>query len=126
MKLRQILLEIERDSMPQVRGKEIPDALDIMRKNGIAYRHGKIAVSKLRPTQENGNIEKVDSMASDIKNGETFPPSFISRDGSIIDGHHRILAFRKVFGPEYKTRVIQVMLPRLKCLAMFKKIEDEV
>jgi hypothetical protein len=126
MKLLNLLNEIERSDMPQIKGKDIPDALNILAKNGIAYRKGSVAVGLLKPTQDDANKEKMDSISTDIENGKQLPPIFISKDGSIIDGHHRWLAYKNVYGDGYKMSVVQIMLPKIQCLKLFIAVSEKV
>ena len=126
MKLKKILAEIERKDMPQVRGKDMPDMLKAFDDNGIAYRRGKVAVSLLKPTQEDGIASKVDAIATGLQSGKTFSPIVVSKDGWIMDGHHRWLAQKKVNGDNYSMEVVMVMLPKMDALKMFDKIADEV
>jgi len=125
MKLK-ALLEILRNEMPQIRGKDIPEMLKVLDDNGIAYRKGKIAVNMLKPVQDDGIQSKVDSMVSDLTSGKTFSPIVISKDGYIMDGHHRWLAQKKVNGDNYSMEVIQLLLPKIEALKMFDKVADEV
>ena len=125
MKLK-ALLEILRNEMPQIRGKDIPEMLKVLDDNGIAYRKGKIAVNMLKPVQDDGIQSKVDSMVSDLTSGKTFSPIVISKDGYIMDGHHRWLAQKKVNGDNYSMEVIQLLLPKIEALKLFDKVADEV
>jgi len=125
MKLK-ALLEILRNEMPQIRGKDIPDMLKVLDDNGIAYRKGKIAVNMLKPTQEDAISDKVDAIANDIKSGKEMQPIVISKNGYIMDGHHRWLAQKKVNGDNYSMEVIQLLLPKIEALKMFDKVADEV
>jgi len=119
------LLEIERKDMPQVKGKDTPELLKTLADNGIAYRQGKVAVDRLKPTQENGIPSKVDAIASTIERGESLHPIVISKGGYIGDGHHRWLAVRKNFGETGKISVIQIMLPINDVLRILEKVEGE-
>lgn len=123
------LLEIERKDMPQVKGKDIPDLLKTLADNGIAYRRGEVAVDRLKPTQNNGIPSKVDAIASNIKRGEPLHPIVVSRDGYIIDGHHRWLAVKKVCadnGTTGKMEVVMIMLPKWDALRMFDTAADQI
>lgn len=122
--LKPLLKEIERADMPQVRGKDTPELLKTLADSGVAYRRGKIAVDKLKPTQEDGIPAKIDAIASKLTNGESVPPIVISKDGYIMDGHHRWLAVKKVGGNTIE--VICIMLPKWNALQMFDKAADEV
>ena len=47
-----LMNEIERKDMPQISGEDLPEMMQTLRDNGIAYRKGKVAVNYLKPTQE--------------------------------------------------------------------------
>jgi len=122
--LKSILKEILRKDMPQVKGKDTPELLKTLADSGIAYRRGKVAVDQLKPTQSNAIPSKVDAIASNITRGETLHPIVVSRDGHIMDGHHRWLAIKKV--GQNTIEVICIMLPKWDALRMFDKAADEV
>jgi len=122
--LKNLIREIERKDMPQVRGKDTPELLRILADNGIAYRRGEVAVDRLKPTQENGIPSKVDAIASSITRGETLHPIVVSQGGWILDGHHRWLAVKKTGGNSIECIIIG--LPKLDALRMFSKAADEV
>ena len=116
------LLEIERKDMPQVKGKDTTELLKILADNGIAYRRGEVAVDRLKPTQEKGTLSKVDAIVSSITRGNSLHPIVISREGWILDGHHRWLAVKKVAADQNvigKISVICIMLPKWNALQMF-------
>ena len=123
-----LMNEIERKDMPQVRGKDLPEMLKTFRDNGIAYRKGKVAVNYLKPTQEDGIPSKVDAIVSTIERGIPLSPIVISRDDYILDGHHRWIAYKKVFGDDLNVQMDCIVIDRPKwdALRMFDKVADEV
>lgn len=120
------LHEILRKNMPQLKGKDTNDALKILSQNGIAYRKGNIAVNALKPTQQDGIPSKIDAIANAMVKGEPMSPIWVSVDGSIIDGHHRWLATRKINGNDARISAIMIMLPKLNALELFDKVSDMV
>lgn len=124
--LKCLMNEIERKDMPQVKGKDLPEMMQTLRDNGIAYRKGVIAADKLHPTQEDGIPSKVDAIASGLTQGEPLNPIVISMDGFILDGHHRWLAVKKIYEPDFKMQVVMIMKPKMDALQMFDKVADEV
>lgn len=60
---------------------------------------------KLDPTQSNFNQDKVDRMKED--DGWTRKPIITSRDGYVIDGHHRWLAAKQL-GKQLKAQVVDM------------------
>lgn len=124
--LKNILKEIERKDMPQVRGKDTPELLRTLADSGIAYRQGKIAVDRLKPTQEDGIPSKVDAIASSIERGDPLHPIVVSKDGWILDGHHRWLAVKKVSGNGSRIEAVMIMLPKWNALQMFGDAAESV
>lgn len=62
--------------------------------SGIKMKLGSVKPSTLEPTQSNFNQEKVDRMKSE--GGWDTKPIISSRDGYVIDGHHRWLAAKQL------------------------------
>jgi hypothetical protein len=126
MKLKKILSEIERKDMPQIRGVDILKALDTLNNSGIVYKKGKIKANLLKNTQEDAISQKVDAISSELKLGKVLSPIFISSDGFVLDGHHRVLATLKIFGKDATIDAIQIMLPKIEALKMFNVVEKEI
>ena len=123
----EMIQEIERKAMPQVRGKDTSDILKIFDECNIQYREGLVECGKLSPTQEDYKPEKVDSMAKSMRDGEwEASPIFISQDGHVLDGHHRWLAYKKVYGDDFKIPAISVDLPHKDALHVFSVGADKV
>lgn len=72
-----------RKNMPQV------SPLDVMKKPGTQKL--KVDPKILKPSQENFNYKKVKGMAEALKNKTfgSFKRIVVSKDGYIVDGHHR-------------------------------------
>lgn len=118
------LLEIRREDLPQVKGKDLSEMLRIFAENGIKYRTGNVPTDILKPTQEDGKPSKVDAIATAITQGESTPPIVISVDGWILDGHHRWLAYKKLSIP--KIAVICIMRKKWDALRMFDDASENV
>jgi len=110
------LIEVKRKNMPQIKGKDIPELLEALNDNGIAYRHGNIAVNLLKPSQEDVIQSKLDNMTKELTNGKDFSPIIISSDAHVIDGHHRWLAVRQVYGNDARIDAIMIMLSKEEIL----------
>jgi len=123
----EMIQEIERKDMPQVRGKDIPDILDIFDKNDIEYREGLAKCGDLKPTQEDYKPEKVKSMVDSMKSGDwEASPIFVSKDAFVLDGHHRWLAYKEAYDDNYKIPVISVDLSHEDALKVFSIGADKV
>jgi hypothetical protein len=84
-------LGFKRKEMPQVEGKNIPKFLDFLKSEGIKYTEKLTDSKKLRPTQSQFNQDKIQSMIDSIDSKKQ-NPIMVSKDGYVLDGHHRWLA----------------------------------
>jgi ppGpp synthetase/RelA/SpoT-type nucleotidyltranferase len=104
-------LGLARHKMPQIAGDKIQAFLAKLRQDGISSRTTTIEASRLKPTQNEYNVEKVKALKQQILNLDLKPkPLICSIDNYILDGHHTWLA-RKEINPHYPVHVIQVNLP---------------
>lgn len=78
---------IEREELPQIDMENLQNILRDLEADGIEYSTGTASTSKLKPTQSQLNIDKIQSMIDDeVYN--TDRQLFISKEGYIVDGHH--------------------------------------
>lgn len=84
-------LGIKRKDMPQVEGKNVPKFLDFLKKNGVKYTEKLVDSKSLKPTQNQFNQQKIQGMIDAIDTKKQHP-IMVSKDGFVIDGHHRWLA----------------------------------
>lgn len=71
-----------------------PEFRELLDKMGIKHEVSKVPAANLKATQENLDGAKVSGMMRAIKNGEMpqdvlDSPIFVTKDGYIVDGHHR-------------------------------------
>lgn len=78
---------IPRNEMPQIDFEYYSDILKNLQKNDIGYKIGTLPCSKLKPSQNDLNKEKVQSMLDNGAYNED-RTLFISKEGYIVDGHH--------------------------------------
>lgn len=119
-------LGIPRAQMPQIAGPDKPAFLQQLKDKGIQFHMQAFAVSNLRGTQSDYTPEKVQAMAQKMKQTGIQPGSAVlaSREGFILDGHHRWRGQREV-DPQSKMNVLQVDLPIRQLLreaAAFPKV----
>ena len=81
-------LNIPRIKMPQFDKNTTKQFINFLRRSNIKVNKIYIDVQKLKPTQNQLNLEKIQSMKVDIEN---IPKKTIltSKNNYIIDGHHR-------------------------------------
>lgn len=94
-------LGIKRADMPQVASKDYDDYLKFLKKHGVTLKLGKEKASKLKPIQKEFSHQGVKiSMGKTLKHigdKQLFKkPIIVSKDGYIIDGHHRWLAHKNM------------------------------
>jgi hypothetical protein len=85
-------LGIERKDMPQLPDDVIPGFLQTFQDQGISVTKGTMKVGQLKATQREINADKVKGMADAYRQGKYDPskqPIIVSRDGYVLDGHHR-------------------------------------
>jgi hypothetical protein len=99
-------LGFKRKEMPQVEGKNVPKFLDFLKSNGVKYKEKLVDSKTLRPTQNQFNKDKIQSMI-DIIDTKKQNPIMVSKDGYVIDGHHRWLAH---YNLDRKMSVIEIDL----------------
>lgn len=125
LKLMSIFEELlNRSDMPQVDQSDLSAAVKILTDAGIDVSMRSVDPSSLRHSQTKVNKQKIRSIASDIESGKKMPPIVISSDGSIIDGHHRQMAYIKL--GTNPVRAVQINLPRDRAITAYKKVEDIV
>lgn len=83
-------LGVPRDAMPQIDSKYRDDFLEFMKSNNVKVRNIRVPARSLKMVQGEYNRDKVGSiMAGGKLDG---PPIFVSKDGYVIDGNHRLIA----------------------------------
>lgn len=125
--LLEMIQEIERKNMPQVKGKDIDEVLKIFDDCGIKYEQGKVKCGDLKPVQEDFIPEKLESLKKKIQEEDWVThPLFVSKEGQILDGHHRWLAYKQIYGDDFQIPVTKVDLPVAQALRIFDKSADKV
>ena len=110
--------------MPQIKGDNIHDALQIFDDHGIPYEQVSVKTEELLPIQDDYIPEKVKNIVSTIEKGSHINPIFISDDNYIVDGHHRWLAYKKADLPFIAC--IKIGYPKMAALKLFDKIGEKI
>jgi len=93
--------------MPQIPAKQLPEFIAWLELKGVGVRTGRKAVEDLKATQKEINSEKVQSMrGKNLGNA----PIIVSKEGYVLDGHHRWAALL-ADDPKNLINVVQVGLP---------------
>lgn len=85
---------LPRDVLPQIPKNKLSEFIQFVKERDIPVKIGKISVAKLKPIQSEVNAEKVEHMKQDAK--ALKQPLIISKDGCILDGHHRWVALKEL------------------------------
>lgn len=116
----EMIQEIERKDMPQVKGKDVDEVLKIFDGSGIGYEQGEAKCSDLKPVQDDFIPEKLESLKKKIQEEDWVThPLFVSKEGNILDGHHRWLAYKAIYGDDFQIPVTKVDLPLEDALKAF-------
>jgi len=84
-------LKIPRRNMPQVDSKHFTHLLKWLKSQGVSVRQSKAQGIKLKPIQKEINIQAVEQLMK-TNDPKLRKPFLITKDGFILDGHHRWLA----------------------------------
>lgn len=87
-------MDIQRKDMPQIKSKDLKDFFVFLKKNSVKTIKKSVDPTKLKATQSQFDKGKIKKAIDDISSG-SMPdkPIMVSKDGYVIDGHHRWLAF---------------------------------
>jgi hypothetical protein len=117
--------DIPRKLMPQIYDAAA-FAKTIKTKYGVGSHRTKKSMNGLRPSQNEINEERVDSVIKDIKAKKLSHknPIVVSEDGFIVDGHHRWAAYKK-HNPELKIPVLVVEAPIKDALGLSIAVSEK-
>jgi hypothetical protein len=102
-------LGIPRSQMPQIRSTDVPDFLRwLVKDQRIPVKRQMTPVGRLTPTQKELDLEKVSKLMGQPE--QLRKPLIASREGRILDGHHRWAALYRL-DPNVRVPVYHVSLP---------------
>lgn len=110
---------IPRSSMPQIDSDLVPDFMEYLEDNEVELSFTKIRAHQLSLTQSEVNKMKVWKLMK-IARKKKLNRIFVSRDGYVLDGSHRMVAALNV-DRNYPVSVILVNLPILKLVKLAKR-----
>jgi uncharacterized protein (DUF1015 family) len=116
---------LARVDMPQVSQNELPKVYIQLTNAGVQCKYGVIECAKLKPVQEGINREKVENIKQAIADGADLGHIVISKEGYIIDGHHRWVAMKEAYSEKKKINAIQINLPKNKALKVITAMQNE-
>ena len=97
---------IQRHKMPQIEFKDVLAFVKWIGKEGVESEELSLPVGELKPTQDKYNFQKVNKMADEMTLNKLTKRILVSKDGYIIDGHHRYMAVRNKY-PSAEMNVIK-------------------
>ena len=115
--------DIPRRLMPQIYDVSAFAKL-IKNKYSVKSNKALIAASKLKPSQNEINEDRVLSVIKDIKSGNNGGLLVVSKDGFIVDGHHRWAAYKKL-SPDKKLPVLVIDLPIQDALGLATAVSSD-
>lgn len=102
---------IPRIEMPQIRSDLVPDFIQSLRDKNIGVKRTVQTVSHLKATQSELHVKGVQALIDDPEvRPKLSKPVITSRDGFILDGHHRWAALTTL-DPEAKIETVEVDVP---------------
>lgn len=95
-------LGIPRQNMPQIDSQFRNDFISWLKKQHLQVRNIRVPIRSLSLTQSEYDRDKVSAMIDQMKNGsKKMPPIFVSSDGYVLDGSHRLIAQLNMPGVKY-------------------------
>lgn len=108
-------LGISRQDMPQIESKYREQFIQWLKNKGIKVKRVRVMLSTLKLTQSEYNRDKVLDMI-DQNNVNSLDPIFVSKDGMVLDGSHRLLALMNMDKPPRLILVDEIQMNMLDLL----------
>jgi hypothetical protein len=105
------MTKIPRHLLPQIPSTKLSEFVSYLRESGVKTGLAALPVVKLKPIQAHVNREKIESLKQ--KSDLIKKPLIVTREGYIVDGHHRWLALKE-------NGVVKV--PCLVCMCSLREI----
>lgn len=116
-------LGIARKDMPQIKEAHVAEFREWLKTDhGVRSRKQSVKVSSLHLTQSEINFDKVLKMMHEAPENVLEKPVIASKNGYILDGHHRIAAL-SMMNPDKKLTVIEIDLEIRDLLDVAGKFE---
>lgn len=114
--------------MPQIETGKLAKAFSIIKKSGVPITTGTANVDTLKPSQKDidmGKVNKIKQGFDDRSSVKDIKPFIVSKDGYIVDGHHRWMAVRSAY-PNAKVPTIIIGLPIRMAVVLYSRVADMV
>ena len=81
---------IKREQMPVIPNEAKPEFRAELEQSGVKVQNQKVQADSLKPTQQDFNVENIEFLRGEVLGGKyDGNPIVVSRDGRVLDGHHR-------------------------------------
>ena len=115
----------KRKDMPQVKTQNLSKAIS-MAKSKVKVTKGVFPAIKLKQSQKELIKSKVKGVAAKYDKPTDMKPLIISKDGYIIDGHHRWAAAIYKFGKDVKVPTFKLDLKRDDAIDLYNSISNSL
>ena len=95
-----------------------------LKNENIPYSRYEINTSELKPLQDKINPDSVEFFKKIILNKKKLKPIFVSADNEILDGHHRFVANKLLYGDEGKIMCYKINTDTQTAARALNKIQD--
>lgn len=120
-------LGISRQEMPQIESKYREQFIQWLKNKGIKVKRVRVMLNTLKLTQAEYNKDKVLNIIDQLKDKDkVFDPIFVSKDGMVLDGSHRLLALLNSDNPPRMILVDEIqmdVLPLLKVVHEYPHVK---
>lgn len=96
-----------------------------LKKEDVPYSRYEINISDLKPLQDQINTDTVEHFKKLIINKKKIKPIFISNDNEILDGHHRYVANKSLYGDEKTIMCYKINTDTPTAARFLNKIQDK-
>lgn len=116
---------IKRDNLPQIKQEDVGSFANFLKKAKVPYKVGTVSnLEKIKPLQDKLNLEKVKEMTGDIEQIAD-QLLIVSREGSLMDGHHRLAALKMKKVPAKVLRIGLPLKAAYSVMSKFNKTENK-
>lgn len=118
-------LNRKREDMPQIKGDNLDSVLlhFAQSSKGANVTKTKMKLSQMKPSQNEMSDSKIKKMLRKSTRQMINNPFLVSRDGYIMDGHHRWAADLERYGEDHQTDVYKVTLDAEELLKRLNKLK---
>ena len=110
-------LGLKRNEMPQIRKQFLPILFETLSRDGIKYEDSIVSANRLKPSQNEINIDLTKTMSEEALQRKTI---IVSSDNYLIDGHHR---WYYAFENNIPVKITKIDLPIEEALNYIRQLD---